>query len=372
MSREYENIEVTSYEGDLAVGEEIAYRMRNAGYDVIISRGSTAKGIQKRVNIPVIDIGYSGYDFISALIMGKNLLQKPVVIISEKLKKRVEMIVKVLDLDFPIESVPLDTDKNNYTHPLRHIQETGQSVICYSNIIYQDALRMGIASILITSGEESVREAIDTAIQTSQIVRSERLRVSAYQKAMQLWTDTVFLLENVTNLCEQTAIDEVLRQLDAYNILDPLMHSDSVSITVQNEKFRLYRQVLDPDRDLVFYRLFKPAERFASGAISVYDTESQNLNVQCGFSVKKLLYYEKLGRRCYDNHYMLNLFGPAGSRKHVLAYYLFKQNSGTECVFFKVYCQTASAETFVVGIVYATVREKKGNIEIGTVDIKDE
>ena len=62
LAEEYPDIDLTVTVGDLKKGVEIAQNNFRANYDVIISRGGTAKLIQQSVSLPVIEITTSVHD----------------------------------------------------------------------------------------------------------------------------------------------------------------------------------------------------------------------------------------------------------------------------------------------------------------------
>ncbi len=62
-----ENVELTTYVGNLEAGAELARQYMQDDYDIIISRGGTASLIKNFSPIPVIDIPLSVNDILMAL-----------------------------------------------------------------------------------------------------------------------------------------------------------------------------------------------------------------------------------------------------------------------------------------------------------------
>ena len=61
-AKEYDGLELTISVGDLAKGLELAQKGFHANFDVIISRGGTARLLKQSVSLPVIEIGTTVYD----------------------------------------------------------------------------------------------------------------------------------------------------------------------------------------------------------------------------------------------------------------------------------------------------------------------
>ena len=65
IAQSRDDIALTVQTGDLFTGRDIAMQLAHKNYDVIISRGGTAELIQSAVELPVIDISISVYDYTS-------------------------------------------------------------------------------------------------------------------------------------------------------------------------------------------------------------------------------------------------------------------------------------------------------------------
>ena len=66
-AKEYDGLELTISVGDLAKGLELAQKGFHANFDVIISRGGTARLLKQSVSLPVIEIGTTVYDVLCTL-----------------------------------------------------------------------------------------------------------------------------------------------------------------------------------------------------------------------------------------------------------------------------------------------------------------
>ena len=74
-ARQFPNINLTVYVGDLEQGAQIV-RDSTDNYDIIISRGGTAQLISNFSAVPVMDIPISVYDILRAVKLADNYGQK--------------------------------------------------------------------------------------------------------------------------------------------------------------------------------------------------------------------------------------------------------------------------------------------------------
>lgn len=161
LAEEYPNIDLTITVGDLKKGVEIAQNNFHADYDVIISRGGTAKLVQQSVSLPVIEISTSAYDILRTLKLSGAGTGKVAVVgfsnITEELLSLKEMLPYKIDV-FTIDSTEeailiLQQLKNDSYH----------AILC-DMVTYTTARGLGMNAFLITSGIESIRSAFNTAV----------------------------------------------------------------------------------------------------------------------------------------------------------------------------------------------------------------
>lgn len=67
VAREYPRLELTMFVGDMEQGLEVARNNLYGNYDVVISRGGTARILQKDLDLPVIEVEISMFDVLRTL-----------------------------------------------------------------------------------------------------------------------------------------------------------------------------------------------------------------------------------------------------------------------------------------------------------------
>lgn len=162
LAKEEKNITFQLVVGDLRSGVALAEQAEAQGMDIIMSRGGTAALIQKHVNIPVVDIPVSGYDLLRALTLIKDYQGKKAVVGFENITQGVRTIGELYGIKIDIYTVQQEEEVWDL---LKQLQEQGTQVVLGDVITDKAAKELGMQSMLITSGRESVKEAFHQAKQ---------------------------------------------------------------------------------------------------------------------------------------------------------------------------------------------------------------
>jgi propionate catabolism operon transcriptional regulator len=127
-------------------------------YDVILSRGGTSTLIKSHVTLPVVDIPVSGYDILRVLTLVKNSNSKVAIIGFPNICRGVAEVSSLLDYEIPIYSVDRAAD---VPQALEQAFEHDAQIVLGDVVTVNTAEQMGYNGILITSGRESVLEALE-------------------------------------------------------------------------------------------------------------------------------------------------------------------------------------------------------------------
>ena len=161
LVKEYPQIDLKVYTGDLEQGLIIAKNNFGGDYDLIISRGATAQMLRMHLDIPVIDIEISIYDILCAIKLANGMEEKTAMIFFADIKNQVMPLCDLLGCDIDIYAV--DT-KEDIEKTLRDVQNRDYNAVLCDVIVNTSAQRFGINSFLITSGANSIRNAFSQAI----------------------------------------------------------------------------------------------------------------------------------------------------------------------------------------------------------------
>ena len=169
LAKEYLDLELNVYVGDMEQGLQIARNNFHGDYDVVISRGATAKMLRQQLTIPVIEIDISMYDILCAIKLANGLNKEIAMISFADIRKHMFPLRDLLDCSIDVHIV----DSIDQVEPiLRSLQEKKCETILCDVIVNTTAHRLGINTFLITSGMESIRSAFDQVLLLSEIGRA--------------------------------------------------------------------------------------------------------------------------------------------------------------------------------------------------------
>lgn len=160
LARKRPQMELDVYVGDLKKGVDIARKNLQGNYDVIISRGGTAEMIGKVTHLPVIEICLTVYDILRAMKLAENYSDKYAVVGFPSITSSAHLLCDLLQYKIDIVTIHSEGEVES---TLRELKKNGCRMILCDMIANTTAKRLGLNSILITSGSESIENAFDQA-----------------------------------------------------------------------------------------------------------------------------------------------------------------------------------------------------------------
>lgn len=146
--------------GNLYDGLAMAKSLEHRKYDAIISRGATAKLLQKHFPIPVIEVQLTGYDILRTLTLLNGHSGKIGMMSYLNIIQGADIVGKLLNMD--ITFYPIN-EEEEIEKKIEMASNEGVQVIIGDVISTTTAATFGIQTILITSGKEAVFETIANA-----------------------------------------------------------------------------------------------------------------------------------------------------------------------------------------------------------------
>lgn len=156
-----DDIQMTVQIGDLDTGKRIAIELAHNNYDVIISRGGTAELIRSTVELPVIDIPLSVYDVLRAIKLAENYSGKFIIAGFASITSYSKVLCDLLQYDIDIVTFANESDA---LPALRKAKKAGCTLVLCDMAGSKATNKLGMNSILISSGTESITSAIDEAV----------------------------------------------------------------------------------------------------------------------------------------------------------------------------------------------------------------
>ncbi|MDR6879872.1 PrpR N-terminal domain-containing protein [Bacillus sp. 3255] len=136
-------------------------------YDIILSRGGTSTLIRNQFTTPVVDIPVSGYDILRVLTLVRNSNSKVAIIGFPNICRGAQEVSSLLDYEIPIYSIERAAD---VPQALKQAFENGVQIVLGDVVTVHTAEEMGYNGILITSGQESVLEALEEVKRIFEVV----------------------------------------------------------------------------------------------------------------------------------------------------------------------------------------------------------
>ena len=189
------DVELSVFVGDLSAGVQLAEsHIREANYDVILSRGGTAELIREQTSLHVIDIPLSVYDILRSIKLAENHNCRYAIIGFPAITKNATFLCEVLRYDVDIYTIHNEDEARSILHTLK---EQGCQMLLCDMVTNSLAQEYNIPAILITSGIESVESALDLAIQEGNAHRRAVMQAEFFRSIVQaLPLDTVVYDKN--------------------------------------------------------------------------------------------------------------------------------------------------------------------------------
>lgn len=178
--------------GNLYKGVMIAKALENNDYDVIISRGATAKVIREQSKLPVVDLQFSGYDILRTMLLVQGYKGKIGIMSFFNIAQGADVVGTLLGMD--VKAYPIHYEEEIETMVKRAKQE-GIQMIIGDVITTAVAERYGINSTLITSGREAVIDSIERAEELVFYTKKEQKIRSAYKQVLQKCTEGIIIVD---------------------------------------------------------------------------------------------------------------------------------------------------------------------------------
>lgn len=167
-------------EGDLEKGLQLAEEKNLENrVDIIVSRGGTAKLLQKNFSVPVFEIGVTGYDILRSIYPHIKENKKVAVIGYENVIIGAKSISQILSIEL---GYFLLSNQQKIEDTVREAKQFGAQVITGDTVSVSTARKLEMHAELIRSGPEAIISAVEAAVQfhghmQSEILKNRRLSI---------------------------------------------------------------------------------------------------------------------------------------------------------------------------------------------------
>lgn len=184
VASERDDVKVDAYVGDLKEGANLVKKLGNRDYEVIVSRGGTAEEIRKVTTLPVVEISISVYDILRGIKMIETFADDFVIIGFGSFTSCAAVVCNLLQYKVEIYTILEEKEAQEYLKQIRE-KHGNQCVILCDKITNYYAGEMGLRSILITSGQESIDTVLNEAVQIGRNGEETRAVLQSVSQTLQ-------------------------------------------------------------------------------------------------------------------------------------------------------------------------------------------
>lgn len=164
IASEFEGVNVDSCVGDL--NEALLYfnlALHSKNYDAIISRGGTAMLVRENTSLPVIEVEVSLLDMLYGIKLVERTGRDFVIVGFRNITSSAKILADALGYELRIHEI---SDKESAMETLKEVTAKDSRVMVLGDTVTVGlASELGLDSLLIGSGRESIRKAIKDAVE---------------------------------------------------------------------------------------------------------------------------------------------------------------------------------------------------------------
>ncbi|MCD2436489.1 PrpR N-terminal domain-containing protein [Acidaminococcus sp. NSJ-142] len=167
-AKEFPQLQVTVEVGTIYEGVEKLKQHHLENYDAVLSRGGTKMEVEKNTTLPVFGIPISYYDLLHIIKLVEHYQGKAAILSYENIANSARVLCDVLQLHFDIYNID---QWHNAAEKVTQLKEMGYTLIIGDAVSVEYAEKLGMQNVLLTSGRESVREALTQVTQVTTYLR---------------------------------------------------------------------------------------------------------------------------------------------------------------------------------------------------------
>ena len=183
--------------GDLTRGIAIARKVEREGVDVIVTRGGTAELITKaEIEVPVVEIPITFQDLAEALLAAKATTKKEnpkiAIMAFQNMIRSIEVFAKVMDVRLKLYL--LEAEEEIFS-TMQSVLDDHPDILIGGIHTTEIAAQQGLKTILLTSGEESLRNAFLQAERVSFARQLEKERMRKFRVMIDYSVQGIFSID---------------------------------------------------------------------------------------------------------------------------------------------------------------------------------
>lgn len=172
VAEEYSGVVIQVHRGNYLDGPQLLVKLNAAEhFDAVITRGGTVDACRKVSSIPVIELAINAFDMIRVIQLAEGYAGKKVLLAYPNIVKSFTQLSELLGYGVPSYCY---REHQEVQSLLRGLKKEGFELVIGDQIVYRTAQELGMNSILLTSGAEAIRSAIEEAIRLAGALAGHR------------------------------------------------------------------------------------------------------------------------------------------------------------------------------------------------------
>ncbi|MGM0877108.1 MAG: PrpR N-terminal domain-containing protein [Bacillota bacterium] len=326
--QEEQKLDVHIEVGNLQEAIPLAKLAEERGFDVIISRGGTAKLIEQEVNIPVVDIHVSGYDMLRVLTLANDFPGKKAIVGFSNITLGAKAITDLLEISIEVFTVETAKEVESLVEQLK---TEGYELIMGDVIAMDAAFKYNLEGILIQSGREAIFEAFQKAKSIYRMHQKQQKEITFLHALLEETTTNIIALSDDGNVMYQhwTSFESCPISIDKLvERIQQDQQGEEVDILETSNQRKIKQSVTKKVIDEQTYYLFVFSE-------FIHESQQQRFHVETIKQQPMLISQSKNMTRCMnliERHLTSNqwiLIGEDGTGKRLISHYIhYKKNQG--------------------------------------------
>jgi|GEM_PF-6045356 len=172
---EYKDIQIDVYQGNYEKGPKLIKALNaDEKYDVIITRGGTVETCRNVTTTPIIEVYINAFDILRILKLSEGYNGKKIFLAYPSIVNSFKQLSELMGYSIASQCY---LEHKNIKNIIENLRKENYELIIGDNIVYETAQKLGMNSILLTSGIESVRSAIEEAIRLCNALSKDKKQI---------------------------------------------------------------------------------------------------------------------------------------------------------------------------------------------------
>lgn len=182
------------------------------GYQVVVSRGVTSWKIRNAgIELPVVDVTIGGYDIVRAYFRAKKIASKVGIADDEEVILGVDCLEAVVEDQ--IIKYACTNEQEDINKGVEFLRDHGVEVVIGKLAMVNEAKRLGMNSVVITSGLDAVRRAIYEARRVKEVRKQEKKKAEQFKAILDFTYDGIIALDETGKI---TVFNRAAEQLSGW------------------------------------------------------------------------------------------------------------------------------------------------------------